>query len=92
MADLSRWAREMKAHLKEFRPKMYRDLLKAGDLDRVCQETAQRALEAYWQMVDAGVEPHEAWRVARVEYLLLPSEKDVPDEELFGTPGAPENL
>ena len=46
MADLSRWAREMKAHLKEFRPKMYRDLLKAGDLDRVCQETAQRALEA----------------------------------------------
>jgi hypothetical protein len=91
MTYLSGWALEMKAHLKEFRPKMYRDLLEAGKLDEVCQNSADQAKEAYGQMVDGGMDPHEAHREARVQYLLLPSETDVSDAELYGTPGAPED-
>lgn len=92
MTYLSWWAVEMKAHLKEFRPKMYEELLEAGKLDEVCQRTADHAKEAYGQMVDGGMDPYEAHREARMQYLLLPSENDVPDLELYGNPEAPENL
>jgi hypothetical protein len=92
MPYLSWWAREMEAHLKEFRPKMHRDLLQAGTLGETCQAAADQAVEEYGNLIDRGVEPNEARRMARVQYLLLPSEKDVPDTSLFTNPGAPENV
>jgi len=91
MTYLSGWALEMKAHLKEFRPRMYKELLESGNLDEACQSAADQAKAAYGQMVDGGMDPHEAQREARIRYLLLPSEKDVPDAQMFGNPGAPEN-
>ena len=84
------WQMEMRRHLKEHRPKMYRELLKAGTLDKVTCEASERAGEMVLDLIEQGVPPWEAQREARVQHLLLPSGADQP--ELVLSPESPEGI
>jgi hypothetical protein len=72
------WARESKAHWQKHRPKMYNELEKSGQLEDTLRTAVQRAQDQCAANLDAGMDPFEAERQAKTDYLLLPDEEDVP--------------
>jgi hypothetical protein len=74
---LTRFGLIAKAHLKEHRPKLYRQLQKEGRLDQFAQERADAAQRVLDELVKKGY-PHDgAWEIAKDE-IYLPTEEDVP--------------
>lgn len=76
--QLSPWAERAKAHWKEYRPKMYAELEKAGTLDEEAQKASDQTEEEYCQAIEDGMSPDGAWEMLRERYLFPPSEEDVP--------------
>jgi hypothetical protein len=72
------WAREAKAHWQKYRPKMYNELEKSGQLEPVLRNAVQRAQDQFVENAQAGMHPLEAESEAKKQHLLLPSEQDVP--------------
>jgi len=66
-------------HLKTYRPRMYRALRRSGQLEKVAEDVARSAVETAERLVRQGMHPHEAWWEAEREYILVPSEKDLPN-------------
>src|SRR5207249_3223626 len=66
---------QAKEHWKQFRPKMYQELLKSGELDRRAQEAAENTLEARGRLIQQGMKPNEAWEAVRENWVFLPSEE-----------------
>ena len=75
---LSPLAAEAKEHLKEFRPKQYREMKKAGTLDEYVELLACQAKHALDSALASGLAHDQARELARDLYLL-PDEDDVPD-------------
>jgi hypothetical protein len=67
------------AHLKEFRPKLYRELDRKGELEAAALKAQVDAKDMLATLMDRGVDPSEAQKQAERTYILLPDEKEVPD-------------
>jgi uncharacterized FlgJ-related protein len=66
-------------HLKQFRPKLYREMKKAGELEKFALSAQESAKDMFETLVRRGVDPHDAQIRAERTYILLPDEKEVPD-------------
>ena len=86
ISDLPFWAEEYVKHLYTHRPKMYKELRKSRELEPLAlsiQDSAKKLLDSLISSNMAmGMSESAARTAARNhvmrEYILLPSEKDVP--------------
>ena len=87
---LTAWEVEAKKHWTEHRPRLVKYLSEKGVLRQALQTAAENAGLTFGAMARRGVDPWEAQREARIQFLLLPSEEDVPmldpDQAPFGQP------
>ena len=65
---LNRW--------KKWRPKMYREMKKAGTLNQQAEDASKRAAWQVAQLMAAGAQKHEAEEFVLPELILLPPEKN----------------
>jgi hypothetical protein len=72
------WAREAKAHWQKYRPKMYNELEKNGQLEPTLRSAVTRAQEQNISNLQSGMDPFEAQSEAKKQHLFLPDEEDVP--------------
>ncbi len=61
-------------HRKEWRPKMYREMQKAGTLNKAAQDASKEAARQVAELMAAGYQQHEAEEVVLPELILLPPE------------------
>jgi hypothetical protein len=66
------------AHLKQHRPKMFRELKKQGKLNQYLKSLENRASGQLISLEESGLAPFEAWEIVSRD-VLLPSEEDVPN-------------
>src|SRR5215831_13473212 len=66
-------------HWKAQRPKMYRDMKAKGTLEYRAHRAEMNALDFLADQVANGVNYPDAKEMALAEYILLPSEDDVPE-------------
>lgn len=69
--QLSPWANLMKAHLKEFRPKQYKQLLQNGNLNDHVQEIVLQAEEELNSLLNQGLAYDQAFE--KIKSQLYPS-------------------
>ncbi len=74
---LGRFAQIAHDHLKEHRPKMYRELKASGQLEEFLKERAEAAGSLLSDLIGQGAAHDAAWEEASRE-LYLPTEEDVP--------------
>jgi len=71
---------QIKAHWKEHRPRMYRELERQGQLDQAVYLAQERTRDAFAELVsNQGVPAFQADEATRELWAFLPSEDDVPD-------------
>ena len=68
------WKEQARRHWKEFRPSLYRDLIKNGRLDEALTDAAERTYREMTELQKMGYQEHEAWEVVRESYLFTPEE------------------
>lgn len=73
---LNNLGRQIKAHWKQYRPKMYRGLEATGELDKAVYESQERTGEAMADLVEKGMDWNQAWELIREEWAFLPAEED----------------
>jgi hypothetical protein len=76
--QLSPWAQQAVEHWRKYRPKMYAQLFKSGELYERAEKAAQQTNKEYQDGITNGMLPHESWEAVRERYLFLPAEEDVP--------------
>jgi hypothetical protein len=87
--DLPYWAEEYVLHIKEYRPKMYKELKVSGELETVAlqvQESASAAFErwkSYFMSTGSNETSARTFANSEVmrEYICLTSEEDEEDED-----------
>jgi hypothetical protein len=72
------WWYMAKEHLKEFRPRLYKELAKEGRLVNFLDTQLNEANTEFDLSLEAGLGYDGAWERAKC-YLLLPDEREVPD-------------
>ena len=73
---LNRLGLQIKTHWRRYRPKMYRALEEAGELDRAVYEAQERNGNALADLVEKGQDWNRAWESVREEWAFLPSEEE----------------
>ncbi len=68
----------IKAHLKEHRPRLAKQLEEAGTLDQTSASLQDQADVAYDEARNSGLAPDQAREVAR-DVRAFPDEEDAPD-------------
>lgn len=76
---LGPWGKKGLEHWKKHRPKMYRELEKSGKLMPILEALEERAGQLFASLVADGWDAWEAEEHAMREYLLLPTEEDMPE-------------
>lgn len=74
---MSAWKELARAHLKEHRPKLYRELEASGDLESFLEDRREAASRVLDEYLSRGLSYDQGWEAASRE-LFLPSEEDVP--------------
>jgi hypothetical protein len=72
--NLQNWINLGREHWKEFLPKKFAALKKAGMLEAALKEAAEQTYLATSALEEQGMQPDYAWQMAREKYLLLPPE------------------
>jgi hypothetical protein len=78
MKPLGRFAQIAHDHLREHRPRMYRELKKEGRLREFVEGQAEQYGQMVADLVGQGVAHDAAHEEAALLYLYLPTEEDVP--------------
>lgn len=73
---LSNLGRQIKAHWRKYRPKMYRALEKAGKLDESVYAAQELTGNTLADLVHKGMDWNQAWELIREEWAFLPAEED----------------
>ncbi len=60
---MNEYAVMLRKNLREVKPDLYRELKKAGELDRYCQEQGERAARQHQDLISAGMRDYEAREV-----------------------------
>ena len=71
---LLNWREQARAHWREFRPSLYRDLKRTGKLERALTKAAEQTQIEMKQLEGMGFYTHEAWEIVRESYLFPPEE------------------
>lgn len=61
-------------HWREFRPRTFHAMQRAGTLERALREAAQSTARQMGDLIAAGFTEAEAWPMVREEYIILPEE------------------
>jgi hypothetical protein len=69
---------KIKRHWKQYRPKMYADLVRADRLDEAVYAAEQAALNSEATLLRQGLNPDQVRELTREEWAF-PSEEDVPE-------------
>ena len=69
------WTSQARAHWREFQPKRYTALRKAGMLETSLKYAAEQTYLEVSQLERSGFQPDEAFQMVREEYLFPPAEK-----------------
>jgi hypothetical protein len=72
--NLQNWVEQARAHWKEFRPNLYRDLKASGQLEAKLQEAAERTFQEMGELRQMGYSEQESWEVVRQSYLFPPED------------------
>lgn len=86
ISDLPFWAEEYVKHICIHRPKMYKELRKSRELESVALSIQNSAKSLFDSLISSNMAMGMSERSARTaarnhvmrEYILLPSERDVP--------------
>lgn len=73
---LNNLGRQIKAHWRKYRPKMYRALEQSGKLDESIYAAQQLTSDALNDLVERGMDWNQAWELIREEWAFLPAEED----------------
>ena len=71
---IDQWKEQARTHWKQFRPSLYRGLIKNGRLDEFLTDAAERTHREMTELQRMGYQEHEAWEVVRESYLFPPEE------------------
>lgn len=87
-AELARWAALARRHWREFQPRRYRRLQRAGHLERELAAAARLTADAMADWVGQGATWDEAWEATRALYLFPTEEapksaERIPDSAAF---------
>lgn len=74
MVSLQNWKNQARVHWKEFQPKRFKALTKAGKLDAALQGAANQTLREMTDLEAKGYNHQEAWEIVRESYLFPPEE------------------
>jgi hypothetical protein len=95
------WARKYVEHIRQHRPKMYKDLEQSGELEPLALSIQASANAAYERLVEFNKARGDNESSAEVfaegdvmrQYILLPTEQDVPvlGEDMDEMPEEPED-
>ncbi len=78
MKFLGAYADMANDHWKEHRPKMYQALKKSHELIPALKAAQKRTSDEMCDLIQKGFQEHEAWEIVKENYVLLPSEYDMP--------------
>ena len=67
-------------HWKEYLPRLYKELVEAGQLQKAVDEAAKQTDVEMQNALDSGIPHDQAWEGVRGRYLLLEPEWDNDDE------------
>ncbi|MBT5319852.1 MAG: hypothetical protein HOL45_08095 [Chloroflexi bacterium] len=76
---LTGWGHRFIEHIREFRPRLYSDLVEPGDLHRIAHGQQEQARRLAVTMVREGASVEAAQEVALHQFILLPSEDEQPE-------------
>lgn len=76
---LTGWASAAAKQWKKYRPKMYQELVKTGQLESRANKAAEQTRDALADLISQGVPYDQAWESVREMWIYLPSEEDVPN-------------
>jgi hypothetical protein len=68
------WKEQARAHWKQFRPALFRDLQKAGMLEATLDDAVERTAREMTELQAMGYKDYEAWEIVRESYLFIPEE------------------
>ena len=77
MTGLNSLGWQIHDHLKEHRPKMFKDLKAEGRLNATVLRMQTHAGDRMQALENQGLYHHEAWEIVKDD-VLLPTEEDVP--------------
>ena len=77
MTGLNSLGWQIHDHLKEHRPKMFRDLKQNGTLNQYVLDRQNKLNNSLTALEHQGLQPHEAEEMLR-DQIYLPTEEDVP--------------
>jgi hypothetical protein len=67
---------QIKAHWKQYRPKMSAALEKQGKLQESVHMAQEPTSDALHKLLEQGLPYDQAWELVREEWAFLPSEED----------------
>ncbi len=82
--NLQNWVNQAREHWKEFQPKRYAALKRAGKLEAALQDAAERTYRETKDLEDCGVTTQDAWEMVRERYLFPPEEGKKPAQDSPG--------
>lgn len=79
MANLNGWRAKALAHLKEFQPRLYRELKQKGKLENHLDELVDRTAREVEELSASGMTEAEAWEAARSNLMPTPEPEGAED-------------
>ena len=73
------YTRQALDHWKFWRPKMYRELARSGELNHHAQTASRKAAEKVGSLMRQGLTQHEAEELVLPDLINLPPEQEVLD-------------
>ena len=70
--DLKNWKAQARSHMRQFQPQKYKELKKAGVLERELDYAVEQTHREMSSLEAAGLTTSEAWERTRQEYLFPP--------------------
>ena len=67
-------------HWKEYRPKMYMEMKKAGTLVQAAMDAVEQTNKEVEQLVNRGIPYYQADEMTREKYVMLPEEEGASEE------------
>lgn len=79
------WKEQAREHWAEFQPTRFRELNEAGKLEDALDYAVAQTWREMKSLMDSGCYAHEAWEMVRENYLFVPEEPGLSDDEYENT-------
>ena len=83
MAHYGSLGLQIKAHWRQYRPTLYRELIEAGTLDEAVSTAEELTADARYRLtVEQRLPYDQAWEMVREEWAFLPESQSAGDSAL----------